>query len=248
MLDGKVALVTGAASGIGRATALLFARNGARVVAADLADTGAVVADIHTAGGSAIAVQVDVTRDEACSAMVEQALAAYGRLDVAFNNAGIVGSLSRTADQGLCNWQRVIAVNLTGVFNCMVHELRAMREGGGGAIVNTASVAGLEAAPGAAAYSASKHGVIGLSRTAASEYAKDRIRINVLCPGYVATAMTHGPASVFSDLQLEGLLRRTAMRRFCDPIEQAEMVLWLVSDRASYVTGAHFVVDGGMSA
>jgi NAD(P)-dependent dehydrogenase (short-subunit alcohol dehydrogenase family) len=206
------------------------------------------VTEIEAAGGEALAMQVEVTSDEACAAMVDRALSAYGQLDVAFNNAGISGPLSRTSEQGLANWQRVIGVNLTGVFNCMVHELRAMRAGGGGAIVNTASVAGLEAAPGAAAYCASKHGVIGLSRTAAREYAKDRIRINVLCPGYVATAMTHGPDSVFSEEQLQRLLDRTVMGRFCEPGEQAEMVLWLVSDKASFVTGAHFVVDGGMTA
>lgn len=247
MLEGKTAIVTGAASGIGRSTALLLARHGASLVLADVADTEALAVEISAAGGRATAVRVDVARDEDCAAMLAHAMDTYGRVDVAFNNAGTSGTLSRTDEQGLANWRRVIDVNLTGVFNCMVHELRAMRAGRrGGAIVNTASVAGLESAPGAAAYCASKHGVIGLSRTAAHEYAKDGIRINTLCPGYVVTSMTQGSESVFSDGQLQQLLRRTALRRPCSPEEQAEMVLWLVSDKASYVTGAEFVVDGGM--
>ena len=248
MLDGKVAVVTGAGSGIGRSTALLLARGGAAVVAADINDTSDVVQEIESAGGRATAFRVDVTRDVECAAMVRHALESYGRLDLAFNNAGIAGPIGRTSELSTSAWQRVLDVNLTGVYQCMVHELRAMEAGGGGAIVNTASVAGLASAAGAAAYCASKHGVIGLTRTAAQEYAKHHIRINALCPGYVATPMTQGEHTVFSSEQLAKLIKRAPMQRFCDPLEQAEMVVWLLSEKASYVTGAEFVVDGGLSA
>ncbi len=248
MLQGKVAIVTGAASGIGRATALLLARHGASVVLADVHEASDVAREIEVAGGCATALKVDVSRDDDCAAMVRRALDAHGRLDMAFNNAGISGPIARTGDLGVNEWRRVLDVNLTGVFNCMVHELRAMEAGGGGAIVNTASVAGLSGAAGTVAYCASKHGVVGLSRTAAQEYAKHGIRVNTLCPGYVATQMTQGVGAVFSDKQAAELIWHTPMRRACEPQEQAEMVLWLLSDKASYVTGAEFIVDGGMNA
>jgi NAD(P)-dependent dehydrogenase (short-subunit alcohol dehydrogenase family) len=249
-LQGKVAIVTGGASGIGRATALLFAKAGAQVVIADMSEaTGKkVVAEIEQLGGQALFQRVDVSRDEDCAAMVQVALECFGKLDIAFNNAGIGGTASLTEDQGLENWRKVIDVNLTGVFNCMVHELRAMKERGG-AIVNTASIAGVMGFPRGAAYSASKHGVIGLTRTAAKEYGKYGIRVNAVCPGFIATPMTEGPTPGVRNETLEKMVtEQAAIRRPADPNEVAELAFWLSTDKASFVTGAHYLVDGGRTA
>ncbi|CAN7774194.1 SDR family oxidoreductase [Cupriavidus necator] len=250
-LQDKVAVVTGAASGIGRATALLMARSGARVVVADVADAQgiAVVEKIIQAGGQAIYQHVDVSREKDCAAMVEAAVSHFGGLDLAFNNAGVLGDSSLTSETPLEQWRKIIDINLTGVFNCMVHELRVMKARGSGAIVNTASIMGTMGAPGKAAYSASKHGVIGLTRTAAKEYGKYGVRINALCPGYVGTPMTEGGSSARAAIaQLESVVAGTPMRRLGRPEEQAEMVVWLCSDKASFVTGAHYVVDAGATA
>ncbi|UVE16027.1 SDR family oxidoreductase [Pseudomonas sp. LS44] len=249
LLHNKVAIVTGGASGIGRATALLFAREGARVAVADMSETAgqAMVEEIRQAGGEAFFQRVDVRRDADCAALVEATLGHYGQLDIAFNNAGIGGAPSLTQDQGLEQWRQVLDVNLTGVFNCMVHELRAMKERGG-SIINTASIMGLQGTAGSAAYSASKHGVIGLTRSAALEYGKYGVRINALCPGFVATPMLVGETSLLDPKGLDALARSVPMRRLAEPAEQAEMVLWLASDKSSYATGGHFVVDGGVLA
>jgi len=248
-LQGKVAIVTGGASGIGRATAMLFAREGARVMVADMSESSGqqVVRDIEQAGGIACFQHVDVRSDESCAAMVAQTLLQYGQLDIAFNNAGIFAAPTLTEDQGLALWQRMLDVNLTGVFNCMVHELLAMKAKGG-SIINTASVAGISGTYGAAAYSASKHGVIGLTRSAALEYGKYGVRINALCPGLIETPMTAGPDSGFSEKMVNGAIKASALRRQGRAEEMAEMVLWLASDRSSYSTGGHFVIDGGLSA
>lgn len=249
-LEGKIALITGAASGIGLATAERMGAAGATVVIADLDEEGgrAAVETVGKSGARAVFHRLDVRDAQACSAVVETVVERFGRLDVAFNNAGISGSTSLTEDQGLELWQRVLDVNLTGVFNCMVPQLRAMRAAGKGAIVNTASVAGTGGAAGAAAYSASKHGVIGLTRTAALEYAKYGIRINAVCPGYIETPMTVGERSIFSAPGLERAVSMAPLRRMGRPQEIAEMVLWLCSDRSSYVTGGQHIVDGGLSA
>lgn len=249
-VDGKVAIVSGAGSGIGRATALLLAREGARLVVADVAEDGgkATVEQIGALGGEAIFVRTDVTQDADCANLVAAALARYERLDIAFNNAGIVGYPLLTADYGTANWQRVIDVNLTGVFNCMTHEIPAMKQAGGGSIVNTASIMGLLGAVGGSAYCAAKHGVIGLTKAASLEYGRNGIRVNAVCPGYVETPMTVGDDSIFPSRKLQDGLGRAAIRRMATPDEVGEMVVWLSSDRASYITGASFPVDGGVTA
>lgn len=249
LLQNKVAIVTGGSSGIGRATALLFAREGAQVVVADMNDTlgQAVVDDIRQSGGDAFFQRVDVRRDEDCAALVEVTLGHYGHLDIAFNNAGIGGNKAPVEHQALEQWRNVLDVNLTGVFNCMVHELRAMKQRGG-SIINTASIMGLQGLPGAAAYSAAKHGVIGLTRSAALEYGKYGVRINALCPGFVETPMIVGAESEFDPQALTALQKSIPQRRLGEPCEQAEMVLWLACDKSSYATGGHFVVDGGVTA
>lgn len=245
----KVALVTGGASGIGRATALAFAARGSPVVVADVDRRGGreTATLIERSGQRAIFVRTDVTRERDCAALVEAALDRYGGLDIAFNNAGVAGYPLLTADYGAQRWQQVIGVNLTGVFNCMTHELRAMQRGGG-AIVNTASIMGLVGTPGGAAYCASKHGVLGLTKAAALEYGRNGIRVNAICPGYVETGMTVGETSMFTPKKLEAGLHRTALRRLARPAEIAELVVWLCSDSAAYVTGASYAVDGGYGA
>jgi NAD(P)-dependent dehydrogenase (short-subunit alcohol dehydrogenase family) len=248
-LNGKVALVTGGASGIGRATALTFAREGAKLIVADTNAEGGyqTVHLIMEKGGEAIFVATDVSQAIAVQALVAKAVATYGRLDCAHNNAGISGGHSaRTAAYPADLWHQVIAVNLTGVWLCMQAELEQMRRQGGGAIVNTASIAGLVGYPGASAYVASKHGVVGLTKTAAVEYATEGIRVNCVCPGYIATPMT--AAGMDDPARLARLIAREPIGRVGTPEEVAEAVVWLCSDAASFVTGHTMTVDGGFVA
>jgi NAD(P)-dependent dehydrogenase (short-subunit alcohol dehydrogenase family) len=250
-LDGKVALVTGGASGIGRATALIFAREGAKLVVADRNEDGGhqTVHMITENGGKAIFVQVDVSNATAVEAMLSTAVETYGRLDCAHNNAGI-GSRPR-APLHECTeetWDRVLAVNLKGVWLCMKYELIQMLKQSSGTIVNTASIMGLVGSwSGTAAYNASKHGVVGLTKTAALEYATSGIRVNAVCPGYIHTplieeALTSNPA-----LEAQ-IITRHPVGRMGRPEEIAEAVVWLCSDAASFVTGHTLTVDGGYVA
>jgi NAD(P)-dependent dehydrogenase (short-subunit alcohol dehydrogenase family) len=252
MLDGKIALVTGGGGGIGRATALVMMREGARVAVADFNAAAAhdTVAQINAQGGQAITLTGDVTSAEAVRAMVDDTVTAYGRLDCAFNNAGIAGyqvdaSGKKTAEWSEESFDRMIAVNLKGVWLCMVEEIRRFEaQGGGGAIVNTGSIAGLVGLPTSSAYVAAKHGVLGLTKTAAIEYAGADIRVNAVCPGYIQTQMTQDAMRRRGD----AILAQTPMGRMGQPGEIAEMVAWLCSDRASYITGACYNVDGGYMA
>ena len=248
-VDGKVALVTGAGSGIGRATALVFAREGAKVVVADVVVDGGeeTVRQIKAAGGEAIFVKADMAKAAEVEAMVQKAVTSYGRLDCAHNNAGIEGATGRTADYREEDWDRVIRVNLTGVWFCMKYEISQMLKQGGGAIVNTASDAGLLGVPQMPAYVASKHGVVGLTKTAALEYAKSGIRVNAVCPGVIKTPMVERITG-----QRAGRAERMAavepVGRMGKPEEIAEAVVWLCSEAASFVTGLPMSVDGGIAA
>ena len=247
--DGKVALVTGAGGGIGRATALAFAREGARVVVSDLAGAGGeeTARLVNDAGGGALHVACDVTRPGEVEALVTAAAERFGRLDCAHNNAGVEGAYARTADCDEEDFDRTCAVNLKGVSLCLRAEIAHMLEAGGGAIVNTASVAGVEGAKNLPAYVASKHGVMGLTRTAALEYATRGIRVNAVCPGPIRTRMLE--AIMEENPRMEpAMIAAVPMRRLGAPEEIAEAVVWLCSDRASYVTGQGLVVDGGFTA
>jgi NAD(P)-dependent dehydrogenase (short-subunit alcohol dehydrogenase family) len=251
MLEGKVALVTGGGNGIGREAALAFAREGARVAVADLESeaAGETVALINAAGGQAISLASDVTVAERVQAMVDATVAAYGRLDCAFNNAGIAPYQVDAAGKLTHEWSeasfdRMIEVNLKSVWLCMKAEIPAMLAGGGGAIVNTASVLGLRASKSAVGYVAAKHAVIGLTKTAALDYAEDNIRVNAVCPGFITTRMT----TLTKQNRGAAILLHTPQRRFGEPREIAEMVVWLCSDRASFVTGAAYEVDGGYTS
>lgn len=249
-LNGKVALVTGAASGIGRATALTFAREGAKLVIADMNVDGGqqTVHMIAENGGEATFLQVDVSNATEVQAMISKAVETYGRLDCAHNNAGISsgGQRAFTADYPEERWHQVIAINLTGVWLCMKYEIPQMVQQGGGTIVNTASVAGLVGLPYASAYVASKHGVVGLTRTAALEYAKQGIRVNCVCPGYIETPMTEQGRN--DPERMAHMLASEPIGRIGKPEEIAEAVVWLCSDAASFVTGHTMTVDGGYVA
>lgn len=251
LVDGKVALVTGGGNGIGREAALLFAREGARVAVADYETESAAqtVGLINGAGGQAISLSVDVTAAADVKAMVDGTIAAYGRLDCAFNNAGISGRAVDAIGQLTHEWSeksfdRMIEVNLKGVWLCMKHEIPLMLANGGGVIVNTASIAGLIGLRTSTGYVAAKHGVIGLTKAAAVEYAETGVRVNAVCPGYIETRMT----APTRESHGAGIIARTPMRRYGQPREIAEMVVWFCSDRASYVTGAAYEVDGGLTA
>lgn len=249
MVDGKVALVTGAASGIGRASALAFAREGARVIASDIDAEGGEATRrlIVEQGGEALFHRADVTDESEVASLVSACLQSFGRLDCAHNNAGIAGGLGPLHEIELSAFERTLRVNLTGVFLCMKHEIPAMAEAGSGAIVNSASGSGLIATPGLSPYCASKHGILGLTKTAAVENAKRGVRINAVLPGSTETPMLE--ASLAMGTEIEKMIRANQPGgRFGRPEEIAEAVVWLCSDRASFVSGESMLVDGGAVA
>jgi NAD(P)-dependent dehydrogenase (short-subunit alcohol dehydrogenase family) len=248
-LEGKVGLVTGGTSGIGRETAVLFAKAGAKVVVTGRREVqgNETIEMVRAAGGDALFVKSDVSKAAEVETLIQKVVERFGRLDIAFNNAGIEGVQAPIVRQSEEDWDRTIAINLKGVWLCLKYEIRQMlRQGGGGAIVNMASIIGLIGTAGVAAYSASKHGVIGLTKTAALENAKSGIRINAVCPGFTETPMA------------DRIFRAPAVRKYavdCHPIgrfgrpaEIAEAVVWMCSDRASFMTGQSLVLDGGFLA
>ncbi len=248
-LQGKVALVTGGTSGIGRETALLFAKAGAKVVVAGRREPeGDETIDlIRAAGGDGLFIKTDVSKASEVDALVQRAVEKFSRLDIAFNNAGIEGVWKPIVRQSEEDWDRTININLKGVWLCLKYEIRQMlKQDGGGAIVNMSSVTGLTGSVVAGAYSASKHGVIGLTKTAALENAKSGIRINAVCPGVVETAM--GQRLFGAPAVHQAVIGLHPIGRLGRPMEIAEAVLWMCSDQASFMTGQSLVLDGGFLA
>jgi NAD(P)-dependent dehydrogenase (short-subunit alcohol dehydrogenase family) len=252
LLEDKVALITGAASGIGRATALTFAEEGAAVVLADVDDAGGheTAALVGGHGGEAVFVPCDVAVLEQVEALVRACVERFGRLDCAFNNSGIGGESAPLVDYDEEDWNRVLAVNLTGVFLCLKSELRLMVAQGSGAIVNAASLVGVIGYPNLTAYNAAKHGVVGLTRTAALEHARHGIRVNAVCPAWIETPMVmeRGPAPASIPEVYNALAGLIPLGRLGTANEVAQAVAWLCSDAASFVTGLPLLVDGGVTA
>jgi len=241
--SGKVALVTGASSGIGRMSALYYARDGAKVIISDLNEEGGqeTVKLIQKANGEAFFIKSNVAKPEDCEALVQKTLEKYGRLDIACNNAGIGGESNLTVGYSIEGWKKVIDINLSGVFYCMKYEIPAMLKTGGGAIVNLASILGQVGFGGAVAYTAAKHGVVGLTQVAALENSPQGIRINAVGPGFIKTPM-------IADIDEAMLVPLHPIGRLGKPEEVAELIIWLSSDKASFITGAYYPVDGGYLA
>lgn len=243
----KVVIVTGGSFGIGRATAIAFAERGAKIVIADWVEDNETLHLIKKLGGKAIFLKCDVSKEADVKIMTEKVISTYGRLDYAFNNAGIEGKQGVTTECSEENWKKTIGVNLKGIWLCMKYELPLLLKEGKGAIVNCASIAGLVGFPGLPAYVASKHGVVGLTKTAALEYVKQGIRINAVCPGVIQTSMIDRLTG--KDKAIEKQYEdMEPMGRMGQPEEVAEAVLWLCSDASSFVTGSAMPVDGGWVA
>lgn len=243
----KVAIITGGSFGIGKATAIAFAKKGARVAIADLVEDAETVNAIKALGGEAIFIKCDVSKTEDVKAMIGKTISTFGRLDYAFNNAGIEGSNGTTQECTEENWDKTIAVNLKGIWLCMKHEIPEMLKQGKGIIINCASIAGLVGFPGLPAYVASKHGVIGLTKTSALECAKLGIRVNAVCPGAIKTPMIDRIIGNKKEVEAQ-FAGMEPIGRLGQPEEVANAVLWLCSDEASFVTGHAMTVDGGWVA
>lgn len=253
MVSGKTALITGAAAGIGRATALKFASEGAKVMVSDVNISGMkeTVNLIEKSGGTAQSIAADVTKSKEVKDMISQTIKSFGALDCAVNNAGIEGFIKPFTDNPEANFDKIIAVNIKGVFLCMQEELAYMKDHGGGTIVNLSSIAGLIGFPGLSAYVASKHAVNGLTKNGALEFAKDNIRVNSVCPGGIDTRMLDSLADQSTggeQSSSEMMAPLHPMGRIGTPEEVAELIVWLSCPRASFVTGAHIPVDGGFVA
>jgi len=247
-LKDKVAIVTGGSSGIGKAAAILYAALGAKVVISDLDEKGAeeTLKAIKDNGGEAIFVKADMSNPIACENMVDKALQAFGKLDIAFNNAGIGGESNPVADLSIEGWNHIIAVNLSSVFYCMKYELQAMMKTGKGAIVNMSSILGQVAFANSAGYVAAKHGVVGLTQNAAVEYSAKGIRVNAVGPGFIDTPLLTNAG--INDEVKKQLVMLHPIGRLGKPEEVAELVVWLSSDHASFVTGSYYPIDGGYLA
>jgi len=245
-MKNKTVIITGAASGIGKATAELFSREGANVIISDIqeAQGKSVAENIISAGGKASFIKTDVARPEDMEALVDFAIRTYGKLDVAVNNAGISGELNPIADMSIEGWQKVIAVNLNSLFYGMKYQIQAMLKGGGGSIVNISSILGAAGFAGSAAYTAAKHGVVGLTKTAALEYSAMGIRINAVGPGFIDTPLLNA-LDVETKKQLVAL---HPIGRLGKSEEVAELIYWLASDKSSFATGSYYAIDGGYLA
>ncbi|HEY2105927.1 MAG TPA: SDR family oxidoreductase [Candidatus Binataceae bacterium] len=247
LLQDKIALITGAGAGIGRAAALAFAREGAKLVLADLVAAQETASLVKAGGGFATALKCDVSSSGEVEMLIHKVLSTHGRIDCALNNAGIESRISNTADVTEAEFDRQIAVNLKGVWLCLKYELPQMVKQGGGAIVNTSSGAGIGGAPGWSAYSAAKHGVVGITKCAALEYARAGVRVNAICPGPIDSPMGKRIAANNPGYR-DMLIAHTATGRLGQPEEVAEAAVWLCSGAASLVNGTILAVDGGMSA
>ena len=246
-LESKVAIITGASSGIGKATALLFAKEGAKVVVSDIQEElgNAVVAEIIQKGGHAVFIKADASSPQDNDELVKQTVQKYGKLDIAVNNAGIGGPLAPTGEYPIEGWQKVIDINLSGVFYGMHFQLAAMEKNGGGSIVNIASILGMAGTRLSPAYVAAKHGVVGLTKTTALEYAQKNIRVNSVGPGYIKTPLV---MNSLDEATREYLIGLHPMGRMGESEEVAELILWLGSSKSSFVTGSYYAVDGGYLA
>jgi NAD(P)-dependent dehydrogenase (short-subunit alcohol dehydrogenase family) len=247
LLDKKVAIITGASSGIGKSAALLFSQHGAKIVLADIDEAGGnkVKDEIINAGGEAIFVKADTSNPDDSKKTVDKAKEAFGRLDIAVNNAGVAGESAPVGDYSIESWNKTIAINLSGVFYGMHYQIPTMLETGGGAVVNIASILGKVGFATSSAYVAAKHGVVGLSKTAALEYSSQGVRINSVGPGFIKTPLLENNLDKEAMEQIAGM---HPIGRMGEANEVAELILWLSSDKASFVTGSYHAVDGGYLA
>ena len=247
-LENKVAIVTGAASGIGKKTALLFAREGAKVTVSDINEESGlkVVEEIKSAGGEAIFVKANTASVEDNQRVVAETVAAFGSLNIAVNNAGVGSAFAKTAEVDVADWQRVIDINLSGVFYGMKFQIPEMVKAGGGSVINVASILGNVGFQGSSAYIAAKHGVVGLSKAGAIDHAADKVRVNAIGPGFVYTGLVN--EETLGKELLEALEQKHALGRLGNPEEIAALCLFLASDAASFITGSYYPVDGGYLA